>query len=58
MIKVRIKSKDRDIEILEEELRRILGTKVFIEDKNGKGKMIIEYYNLDDLDRILGILRR
>ncbi len=52
------KNKDRDIEILEEELRKILGTKVFIEDKKGKGKMVIEYYTLDDLDRILGILRK
>jgi len=50
--------KNRDIEILEEELRKILGTKVFIEDKKGKGKMVIEYYTLDDLDRILGILRK
>ena len=51
------KSKNRDIEILEEELRKILGTKVFIEDKKGKGKLVVEYYTLDDLDRILGILR-
>ncbi len=52
------KPKNRDIEILEEELRKILGTKVFIEDKKGKGKMVIEYYTLDDLDRILGVLRK
>ena len=52
------KPKNRDVEILEEELRKILGTKVFIEDKKGKGKMVIEYYTLDDLDRILGVLRR
>ena len=52
-----VKSKNRDIEILEEELRRILGTKVFVKDKKGKGKLIIEYYTLDDLDRILGVLR-
>jgi ParB family chromosome partitioning protein len=52
------KPKNRDIEILEEELRRILGTKVFIEDKKGKGKMVIEYYTLDDLDRILGVIRK
>jgi len=52
------KSKNRDIEILEEELRRVLGTKVFVEDKKGKGRLIIEYYNLDDLDRILGVLRK
>jgi len=52
------KPKNRDIEILEEELRKILGTKVFIEDKKGKGKLVVEYYTLDDLDRILGILRK
>ena len=52
------KPKNRDIEILEEELRKILGTKIFIEDKKGKGKLVIEYYTLDDLDRILGVLRK
>jgi ParB family chromosome partitioning protein len=52
------KSKNRDIEILEEELRKIFGTKVFIKDKKGKGRMVIEYYTLDDLDRILGVLRK
>jgi len=52
------KPKNRDIEILEEELRKILGTKVFVEDKKGKGKLVIEYYTLDDLDRILGVLRK
>ena len=52
------KPKNRDIEILEEELRKILGTKVFIEDKKGKGKLVVEYYSLDDLDRILGVLRK
>jgi ParB family chromosome partitioning protein len=54
----KLKPKDRDIEILEEELRKILGTKVALDDKKGKGKLVIEYYSLDDLDRILGILRR
>jgi ParB family chromosome partitioning protein len=52
------KPKNRDIEILEEELRKILGTKVYIEDKRGKGRLVIEYYTLDDLDRILGVLRK
>ncbi len=58
IIKAAAKPKNRDIEILEEELRKILGTKVFVEDKKGKGKLVIEYYTLDDLDRILGILRQ
>jgi ParB family chromosome partitioning protein len=52
------KPKNRDIEILEEELRRIFGTKVLVEDKKGKGRLIMEYYSLDDLDRILGVLRK
>lgn len=52
------KSKNRDIQILEEELRRKLGTKVLVEDKKGKGRLVIEYYTLDDLDRILGVLRK
>ena len=58
IIQASSKPKDRDIEILEEELRKILGSKVFIEDKKGKGKLVIEYYTLDDLDRILGVLRK
>jgi len=58
IIKAAAKPKNRDIEILEEELRKILGTKVFIEDKKGKGRLVVEYYTLDDLDRILGILRK
>jgi ParB family chromosome partitioning protein len=52
------KAKDQDIANLEEELRGILGSKVSVEDKKGKGKVIIEYYSLDDLDRILNILRK
>jgi ParB family chromosome partitioning protein len=55
---LKAKPKDRDIEILEEELRKILGTKVTVEDKKGKGRLVIEYYTLDDLDRILGVIRK
>ncbi|MBI3314825.1 MAG: ParB/RepB/Spo0J family partition protein [Candidatus Omnitrophica bacterium] len=52
------RSKDRDIQILEEEIGRILGTRVMVEDRKNKGRVVIEYYSLDDLDRILGILRK
>lgn len=52
------KAKDQDIANLEEELRGILGTKVTVEDKKGKGKLIIEYYSLDDLDRVLNLIRK
>ncbi len=36
-----------------EQLRRALGTQVKIIDRNGKGKIEIEYYSLDDLSRII-----
>lgn len=52
------KAKDPDIAHLEDELRQMLGTKVTIDDKKGRGKLIVEYYTLDDLDRILAILRK
>ncbi len=52
------RAKDADIVILEDELRKILGTKVTVEDKKGKGKLVVEYYSLNDLDRILEILRK
>jgi ParB family transcriptional regulator, chromosome partitioning protein len=52
------KSKDRDMQILEEELSRTLGTKVIVENKNNKGKVIIEYYSLSDFDRILKVIQK
>jgi len=46
-------SKSSDIRKLEESLAEKLGTKVSLVDKNGKGKLVIEYKNLDILDGIL-----
>lgn len=45
-----------DIRKLEERLRKNLATKVRVKDKNGKGKIEIEYYSLEELDRLLEIL--
>jgi ParB family chromosome partitioning protein len=43
---------------LEEQMKGILGTKVAINPKNEKsGKLEIEYYSQDELDRILDLLR-
>jgi ParB family chromosome partitioning protein len=51
--------KDPEIASLEEELRRIFGTKVQILNKRGnKGKLVVEYYTLDDFDRILEVVRK
>lgn len=52
------KEKDHELVYLEEELRNILGTKVLIEAKKKRGKIVIEYYSLDDLDRILEVFRK
>jgi ParB family chromosome partitioning protein len=43
---------------LAEELQRILGTKVRIVGKRKRGRVEIEFYSPEELDRILDILRR
>jgi len=49
--------KDPQIRSLEENLKQSLGTKVSLIHKGKKGgKIIIEYYSLDELDRLLEIL--
>ena len=47
---------DPNVREAEDRLRRSLGLKVTIEDKKGKGKVIIEYAGVDDFDAILGAL--
>jgi len=50
--------KDANIVQLEDELRRRLGTKVFIRaGKKQRGKIEIEYFSLDELERLLAIFR-
>lgn len=52
------RARSADIQHVEDKLRQILGTKVTIRPKPaGKGEIVIEYYSLDDLDRILDVLR-
>lgn len=45
---------------VQEELSRILGTRVRIEEssKKGSGRIVVEYYGLEDFDRIMGVIRR
>ena len=45
--------KDPDIDRLERQLSERFGTKVVIENKNGRGKLVIQYSGLDVLDGIL-----
>lgn len=43
---------------LEEQMKSLLGTKVYINPKdNKKGKLEIEYYSQDELDRIIDLIR-
>lgn len=49
----RIFSKDCHLQDLQEKLQQALGTKVVIQGSGKKGRISIDYYNLDDLDRIL-----
>lgn len=49
--------KSPDISSLEDSLSEKLGTKVMVDDKNGKGKLVIEYKNLDILDGILAHIK-
>ena len=49
-------AQDPNVREAEDQLRRSLGLRVSIEDKKGKGKVIIEYAGVDDFDAILRAL--
>jgi len=50
--------KDPDVRALEEELSEILGTKVSLTTgRNGRGRLTINYSDLDQLDKLLQLLR-
>jgi ParB family chromosome partitioning protein len=50
--------KEANLLILEDELSKLLNTKVTIEWKRNRGTVIIHYYSLDDFTRIHEILKR
>ena len=47
---------DPNVREAEDRLRKSLGLKVTIEDKHGRGKVVIEYSGVDDFDAILAAL--
>lgn len=49
-------TEDPNVREAEDRLRRSLGLKVKIEDKKGKGRVIIEYSGLEDFDSLLDML--
>ncbi|MFP4373020.1 MAG: ParB/RepB/Spo0J family partition protein [Spirochaetaceae bacterium] len=48
--------KSPELRALEERLLDILGTKVTVKGSHSRGRIEIEYYSLDDLERIAGII--
>lgn len=48
---------DPNVRAAESELARLLGCKVRISDRKGKGKIVIQYSNLEDFDRVLEMLK-
>jgi ParB family chromosome partitioning protein len=51
-----VETVDPNVREAQDILRRRLGLKVTIEDKRGKGKVIIEYSGVEDFDAILSAL--
>jgi ParB family chromosome partitioning protein len=51
-----LSKRDPNIASLEEKLIKSLGTKVRIKHKGKRGQIEIEYYSLDELDRLLEVL--
>lgn len=56
--RVRKATKDSSLVFVEERLKELLGTKVNIVKGKKKGKIEIEYYNDDDLERIVEFLNK
>lgn len=49
-----IKEKSPQIVEIQDGLQKILGTKVIVDSKKKRGKIVIEYYSLEELKRIVG----
>lgn len=47
---------DPNVREAERRLEAALGVRVFIKDKNGRGKIVLEYRTLEDFDRVLEVM--
>lgn len=52
-----IKFNTNNYKYIENDLKSIFGTKVKLSNNKNKGKIEIEYYSDDDLDRLIGIMK-
>lgn len=50
------KSDDAEYKAIEDRFREVFGTKVKIVNNQKNGKIVIEYYSIDELDRIIGLV--
>ncbi len=50
------KSQDPNVREVQTQLQQVLGMKVRIDDRKGRGRIIIEYARLEDFDRLLEML--
>lgn len=48
---------DPNVRAAQFDLERLLGVRVKIRDRKGKGKIVIEYSTVDDYERVVGMLR-
>ena len=48
---------DPNVRAAQTELERLLGVRVRIRDRKGKGKIVIEYATVDDYERVVEALR-
>ena len=54
----RVKQKTADVKRVEEDLKNALGTKVTLNQKGQKGKIEIEFYSKDELERLIELLKK
>jgi ParB family chromosome partitioning protein len=48
---------DPNVQAAQRELERILGVRVKIRDRKGKGKITLEYGSVDEFERVVGVMR-
>jgi ParB family chromosome partitioning protein len=48
---------DPNVKAAQSELERMLGVRVRIRDRKGRGKIVIEYSNVDDYERVVEMIR-
>jgi ParB family chromosome partitioning protein len=48
---------DPNVRAAQTDMERTLGMRVRIRDRNGKGRIVIEYASVDDYERVIGMLR-